>query len=193
MLLLNINVFSQTSEKGFPKLMYVTAKDGLRERAEPSTNSKINRTLIYGEFVQVFARQNTPVTINGITDYWYSTIYYLDRSDSWLFGGYLSEELPKDLPVIIGRWDVEGEGNSRRYYQFEPNNEYAEGIKETDMGFFGTWKLNGNIITIYLSRAGNIDEIEKTETIYLTIIDRNNIQLKFNGGTVNLKRNKTGW
>jgi len=51
-LFININVISQTLPEGFPKLMYVTAKSGLRERSEPSVNGKINRALLYGEYIQ---------------------------------------------------------------------------------------------------------------------------------------------
>jgi hypothetical protein len=190
----NINVISQTLPEGFPKLMYVTAKSGLRERSEPSVNGAINRTLLYGEYIQVFSKQSNPVTIDGITDYWYSARYDSSKSDAWVFGGYLSEELPADLPVIMGEWD--DVNNQRQYYSFHPSGRYAEGYKETDMGIWGKWSVNGNTLKLILDSAMNYVTIDPPDVVYvqITVIDRNNIRLKFpNGETVRLKRNRSGW
>jgi hypothetical protein len=140
LLLLNNNVFSQTVAEDFSKLMYVTSKEGLRERSEPSTNSNIIETHRYGAMIKVFSRQNNPVTINGITDYWYSTRSYSGR---WIFGGYLSEKLPNDLPVIIGYWDVVDVVYTNQYYRFDSNNNYASGAKDIGGGGQGKWKFRG--------------------------------------------------
>jgi hypothetical protein len=192
-IIINFNVFSQSLAPGFPKLMYVTSREGLRERTEPSTRGRITKTFLYGETVQVFSRQSTPATIDDITDYWYST-RYSDNSDRWIFGGYLSEELPNDLPIIMGSWD--DENNKRQYYFFGPDHRYAEGYKETDMGIWGTWKLNGNVLILILDSAMNYAVIDPPDIInvQMTIIDRNNIILIFpNNEKVRLTRNKSGW
>jgi len=192
-LFINFNAFSQDLQPGFPKLMFVNAKAGLRERTEPSIRGNINRTLLYGETVQVFFRQNTAVTIDGITDYWYSTLWS-NNSDSWIFGGYLSEELPSDLPVIIGRWD--DKNNEIQYYDFSVNHRYAEGYKETGMGIWGTWRLDGNTLTIMQDSAMGDIIIDPPEEwiLQLNIIDRNNINLLMSDNRViMLSRNRTGW
>ena len=199
MLFMDISVFSQTLTEGFPKLMYVTARSGLRERSIPSTNGNIMDTLHYGDFVQVFHRQNNPVTINGITDYWYST-RYSNNSDRWVFGGYLSEELPLDLPVIIGKWNIIGE--EQMFVQFYPNSNYGHGVKETSAATGGVWRINGNRISVDLTLyppPGEEGEVEY-ETIYiqLTVIDRNNIELSYSrpmygSSRIRLTRNRTGF
>jgi hypothetical protein len=191
LLFMSLDVFSQTLTSGFPKLMYVTSREGVRERDESSLKGNILRTLLYGEAVQVFFRQANPVTIDDITDYWYSTTSSTVNLRQWIFGGYLSDELPNDLPVIIGRWD--DINNERQYYSFHPNHNYAEGYKETGMGLFGTWRINGNIITIHLEQAGEEDVLNETHNIRLNTIDRNNIVLIFpNNETVKLRRNRSG-
>ena len=78
------------------KIMYANAQSGLRGRAEPSIDSIRIVTYQYGAEIQILERSSTPVTIDGITDYWYKTNagltfegkYY---EHSWVFGGYLSE------------------------------------------------------------------------------------------------------
>jgi hypothetical protein len=163
--------------------------------------------LVYGEFVQVFSRQDKPVTINGITDYWYSEIYSLDRSDRWVFGGYLSEELPNDLPFFVGMWDsteeIEKKGTSRLFVSFHPypDNSFAMGIKETGNAGFGKWRIketNRNIITFEITYEW--DDFEtgeaKSITVYkkITIIDKDNILLEEpDEKPTRLRRNKTGY
>jgi len=204
MLLLNINVFAQTQEKGYPKLMYVTAKDGLRERMSPSTNSIIKNTLVYGEHVQVFARQDKPVTINGITDYWYCTTGSTSE-DRWAFGGYLSEELPNDLPVFLGFWDsaeeIEKNGYSWFFVDISANNSaynsFGVGKKSSGNVSFGKWRIieetNGNIFKIEVTHEWYDEDTGKVKstTSYhkITIIDKDNILYK---DSIRLKRNKTG-
>jgi hypothetical protein len=194
---INFNIFSQDLAKGFPKLMYVTSKEGLRERSEPSTNSKIIETHRYGAMIQVFARQNNPVTINGITDYWYSTLFS-DNSDRWIFGGYLSEELPNDLPVIIGQWDV---ANNKAFeVTFRSNYFFRMGKKETNLVQVGTWKINKEKNQITVDLEAWEDRGWEAETIYiqLNVIDKNNIELssstKLLGyNSIKLKRSITGY
>ena len=190
-------LFSQSLERDFPKLMFVTSREGLRVRAEPSINAKIKGTLVYGEHVQVLSRQSASVTIDGITDYWYNS----SQHDGWIFGGYLSEELPPDLPVIIGRWNIiNNKGLGIVFYQ--RNHDFAFGAKETSSGIGGTWRIDGNQITVDLElhppplEEGEIEY--KTIYIQLKVIDKNNIELTFSTvvfgyKTVRLRRDRTGW
>jgi hypothetical protein len=190
----DLDVFSQTLTQSFPKLMYVTSREGLRERSEPSTGGNILRTLLYREAVQVFFRQANPVTIDGITDYWYSTTSSTVDLRRWIFGGYLSEELPEDLSVITGMWD--DIDNRRQYYTFSPDHNYREGYKETDMGVWGKWELHGDTLTLILDSAMNgiIIDPPDIEYVQIIVIDSNNIQLKYsNNEIVKLRRNTSGW
>jgi len=201
LLLNNFNVFSQSSlAQGFPKLMYVTSKTGLSERSEPSTRGNVTERFRYGAMVQVFSRQNTTVTIDGITDYWYST-RYSDKSDRWVFGGYLSEELPDDLPVIVGRWDIINESRMAIVFSIE-DNHFHIGIKESSASIGGNWQINGNRITVDLvlypppMEEGEVEY--ETMYIQLNVIDKNNIELAFSREmfgykSVKLKRSRTGW
>ena len=197
-----INLFPQSSN--FPRILYVNAADGLRRRAEPSTNSITIGTYLHGERIQVLERSNLPVTINGITDYWYKTNAKFSFGNtfydfSWVFGGYLSENLPLDVPVILGKWDDKQSSWPYRYY-FSPDNRYAQGALETGGDFYGTWDLNGNTITLVRSRSDtgyDLDENQRVyETVYvhLIVIDRDNIDLRFQDDTiVRLKRSKDTW
>jgi hypothetical protein len=190
------NVFPQTSE--FPKIMYVDSKEGLRIREEPSLNSNRIGAALHGERIRVYEKTNVPVTIDGIAGYWYRTDgRYIDGiwyRNAWVFGGYLSEQLPKDAPVILGYWD--DIGNDRNYYYFRPDHTYSEGYKETDMGLMGTWSLNNNLLTIIIT-GPLMDDFDgtgkhKSETVIinLTINDRNDIILNYpNGKTIKLRRN----
>ena len=84
---------------GFPKTMYVIAKAGLRMRSEPSVDSIKIGNYSYGEQIQVIEKSSTPVTIEGVTDYWYKTkvditVEKVSYKHSWVFGGFLSENAP---------------------------------------------------------------------------------------------------
>jgi hypothetical protein len=197
MLLTGLNVFSQTSD--FPKVMYVVPKEGLRQRMEPSIDSERIGILLYAQRITVYEKSSIPVTIDGITNYWYKTqsFYYnnIHYEQSWVFGGYLSENLPLDAPIVLGVWDEID--NERQYYWFETGYTYWEGYKETDIGVGGKWSLNGNIITITIMYIGN-ETLEPNEyeshNIRLIIIDRNNINLVYsNNKLVRLRRNNKPW
>jgi hypothetical protein len=102
-------LFSQAQE--FPKTMYVTATNGLRQRLTPSTTGKVVGTFLYCEPIQVREKSKNTVTIDGITDYWYKVycdIYFEGKyvEYSYVFGGYVSDKLPADAPVtkFTGNW-----------------------------------------------------------------------------------------
>jgi hypothetical protein len=170
-------------------VMYVTSKEGLNQREEPSISGRKVGTLLYGERVLIYGKSNSRITIDGITDYWYSIQY---DNKSWVFGGYLSKELPTDLPVVLGNWD--DKNDSRQYYYFSPNYSYREGRKESDIGLGGKWKLTGSTLVITITSAMEDETIPPNEqratNIQLTVIDRNNIILTYpNGEQAKLTRN----
>jgi hypothetical protein len=173
----------------YPKIMYVISKEGLRKRSEPSIDSNITGTLLYGERIVVDKISNVSATVDGITDYWYSIIY---EKDAWVFGGYLSETFPSDLPVIYGIWDDISREGWR--FIFASDHSFANVRNESSLGVFGTWELNGDIITIYYKMLGDqgdppFAEIDEVENINLIINGINGIILKYpDNRTVKLKR-----
>jgi hypothetical protein len=179
-------IFAQ--DASFPKIMYVTSTDGLKVRAEPSLSGDRVDTLLFASRIVVFDRKNQ-MTIDGITDYWYR----IDSSyQFWVFGGYISENFPKNAPVILGKWD---DSNSPfLYYSFSSDRRYIQGYKETDMGVSGSWSLDGNNIILHLTGSGPEREIDETVEVQLTVIDINNIRLTFpKNKTVELTRSKDLW
>jgi hypothetical protein len=94
-----LSAYSQSN--ALPKIMYVTSKEGLRMRSTPSINGKIVGTLQYGKRVIVKSKNGIGTgdvisTIDGIYDYWYQL-----EKGNWVFGGYLSEVLPPDVPMCL--------------------------------------------------------------------------------------------
>jgi hypothetical protein len=156
---------SETSE--FPKVMYVNSTNGLRGRAEPSTDSNIVETLLHGQRIEVTEKSSTPATIDGITDYWYKTWY---GGGMWFFGGYLSGSLPSDLPVIIGTWE---DADRRSYvHDFSPNKDYYMYRKESSLSSSGSWELTGNTLTIKSKVEDDSGELSaSTEIFTISVID----------------------
>jgi len=184
MIFASANIFAQ--DISFPKIMYVTAEDGLRIRAEPPLSGSRLDSLLFGSRIAVVDRKNQ-TTIDGITDYWYRIDSHHEK---WVLGGYISGNFPEN--AILGRWD--DPRDPRKYYYFSSDSHYAEGYKGTDMGFHGTWSLDGNNIILHLTGAGYDTEFDETVEVQLTVIDINNIKLTFpENRTVALTRSHDSW
>jgi hypothetical protein len=147
-----ITLFSQTAES--PKIMYVTVAGGLRQRQNPSANSKIVGTFLYCEPIRISGKSENTITIDGITDYWYKTdcdIYFEGAyiKYSWVFGGYISEKLPSGVPVtkIEGYWvgDLNNEGIS---YIFSGNTFIFSG-GHGEYQCKGTFSFTGDTIIFH--------------------------------------------
>ena len=189
-----ISCFSQD----FPLVMYVNARSGLNQRSSPQLSSDRIGTLLYGERIIVFERSNS-VTIDGITDYWYRTERRIDGSNrggfSWVFGGYLSEEMPLDVEPVLGYWDTDVDNN--RYWLFTPYNIFHSAAKGgRSFGFYGNWVFSENILTLSVipvetsSYSG-----ETTIIINVTVIDRINLIFTYADGTNEIltRSNNTDW
>jgi hypothetical protein len=180
-------------DTSFPKIMYVNSKEGLRKRSEPSISGEVTGLLLYGERIIIWEKSDTVDTIDGIIDYWYRLRLHVSRNE-WIFGGYISEYLPSDLPIILGRWD--NINNNREAIRFHPNYDFNHSLRtETSNVRWGNWELNGEIITVTNLKHGmDFIGIEKeTEDIILEIIDNNNIVLKFSDRIVELRRSNEFW
>jgi len=131
-------IFAQTNE--FPLNMYVTSEEGLNVRSSPSLNGTRIGIFIFGERITIQEKGLTS-TIDGVTDYWYKTVFYNGDSlvSGWVFGGYLSnepplyiidkivvstEELPENVNFssvndYLGKWVLlDDEGNFHRSDSF---------------------------------------------------------------------------
>jgi hypothetical protein len=157
------------------KIMYVTSKEGLRKRSDPTVEGNITGILIYGDRIIVDMRTDNYDTIDNIADYWYRIRY---EYDGWVFGGYISEDFPSDLLIIIGLW--EDEESTDIIYSFRSNNNYKKGRKDSEWFRIGKWELNGNMLTLVADenayeKLGN-QEIEEANIL---IINMNNILLEY--------------
>ena len=120
------------------------------------------------------------------------------------------QELPSDLPIILGRW--ENINWDSEIFEFSPNHDYVNGLKASSIGLWGKWELNEDIITIYDLEKGDTSNayygewavINETATIKLVIIDQNNIILYlpneyktflnlYDENIVELRRNNDLW
>jgi len=176
----------------FPEVRYVNSRDGLRVRSNPSINSDRIGVFLHGERIIVYAKTENAETIDGITDYWYSTrpVNIKDRIyTSWVFGGYLSEYLPSDAPTLLGLW--KNIALEREFFSFQPNLEFMTGYFFSSNAVGGTWYLEEDIITINLTKAGadaDDGEMNSTFRYQLIINDLNNITLLQSNRIVNLIR-----
>ena len=177
---IGVNVFSQNAK--LPRVMYVNFIEGLQIYSEPSINSNKIAVYAHGEYIVVYERSNRLQTVNGKSNYWYQIrgpIKGLDgkwHDKAWIFGGYLSEQLPDDAPAIIGFWDVENAEYDNYIFRFLASGEYVEGIKRSGVAVFGNWELNRNNLII--------KNKQRNTSINMMIINRNEIILNYPDGNV---------
>lgn len=169
----SVNIFSQE----LPKVMYVNSKEGLIQRKTPSLSGERIGVFLHGERIIVYEKENN-ITIDGISDFWYRVRVF--NGWGWIFGGYLSEELPIDVEPILGMWNTDQ--GDRLYWDFRPDHKMNSGRKESDSMIYGDWYLSGNILTINLIPIEFMAYTEGTMVIYIEIIDRDNIILLHEDG-----------
>ena len=202
--ILTCNVFYMFSQQlELPIVMFVSSETGLRIRSEPTTDSVVKGLLLFGERIIVRGKSDNVDTIDSITDYWYRIRIRSDEQN-WIFGGYISEKLPENLPIILGLWDDINSpfvfGYFREGYRFSPNYDFSFSRKETGYNLWGSWEINDNIIRLfnlrpsddYLAVHGRLNYTE--DKIQIRIIDNNNIVLIFSDNRiVELRRSPDLW
>jgi len=130
------------ADRNSRKIMFVSNIQGLQERLSPSIDGKITGRFLYCEIIAVYDKSEEPVTIDGITDYWYkmaeSTGYYSEETEygrfSFVFGGHISETLPSDATIteLNGSWLGTAENETISYvffgnfYNFRPIYGWVE-------------------------------------------------------------------
>lgn len=140
----------------------------------------------------VIEKSEESITLDGITDFWYRTKgVYLDgayHEDAWLFGGYLQERFPQGVPIVIGLW--EDANNYGTVYYFSPAKRFSQGQRESEWYANGKWELKNNKLTLTIdSDAYEKLDVVEVEVINLSVIDSDNITLKYpNGREVSLAR-----
>ncbi|MCL2800920.1 MAG: SH3 domain-containing protein [Treponema sp.] len=189
-LLLDVSLFSQ---ENLPVIMYVNATAGLRVRSAPSLDSSVVRTLRHGEFFYITERSNNTVTIDGRTDYWYQV------RNGWVFGGYLSNQLPNDLPSFIGKWNLVNQSGEMtgHFILLDVNNNYTEGQEETCGVWGGTYRMNGNTAIITISghdrETGEPYTMKDHLQYRIQIVDKNNIIIHQNNEQTRYRRGTWYW
>jgi len=145
-------LFSQTDK--FPKIMFVTATNGLRQRLTPSTIGKVVGTFLYCEPIRIFEKSKNTVTIDGITDYWYKVycdIYFEGKhvQYSYVFGGYLADKTPSDAPVtkFEGYW--EGDSDSEGTEFIFSGNTFIYSTWNGEIKVKGTFSFTDNTIILH--------------------------------------------
>jgi len=119
---------------GGGKIMYVNDVKGLNMRSEPSTDGAKLGTLSYGTKIQVLEKSSTPVKIGDITDYWYKieanvTLGGKVYKHSWVFGGFLSENLPKGYAGIYEyKYPYASEPSENQYIVLSEKNGKTSGF-----------------------------------------------------------------
>jgi len=175
-----------------PQEMFVTATSGLYMRSDSTLESNIIGLLPFREKVTIYAKSNKAETINDITGFWYSIN---EKNDLWVFGGYLSKDLPSFdyQSLIIGMWDIVGKYNSvgnQNIMIFYSDHGFISGVRNSGHGIFGSWRINDNVI----SAAGNFPNYNESlnydrEAIryrmtIIEVINRDRIRIRYDNGEI---------
>jgi hypothetical protein len=163
------------------KIKYVNSPKGLNLRSAADINSDKIMTVPNKSVVKIVDIDKNLIIIDDIQNNWYFINY--NGTTGWLFGGYLSDNLPLDLPVIIGTWiNINHSG-----IQFRFNSDYTYELFEVNGFYGGNWRLSNNMLTLEEnyregSDGGGLKMVEKDTEYYnisITIIDRDNITFNF--------------
>jgi hypothetical protein len=194
---------TQSETSNFPKVLYVDSASGLRGYAEPSTNGRIVKTLLHGERIVVNNRNSMPVTIDGITDYWYKRSYAGGGvgEDIWIFGGFLSESFPLlAANYLQGGWHFRNITEScygEQHYIFAANGIYVKGAIYYGREHFGEWSSVGNMVTIQFQEYNDYGwgGEHKIDHIRYITVNPNNANLIFQDESILelVRCNDPGW
>lgn len=160
--------------------MYVTAKSGLLIRADANTNASKLGLAPYGSRVEVLEQSEETMTIGGKTGHW--TRVNFEGTEGWSFGGYLSATPPEAESTSGGLSEAEA-----RAFLIEPEYGWVKQGEVFYLAFFpdgrlsiqgedgeatmweGTWKLNGNKVTIKCADI-NLNETHEVKKDGYTLI-----------------------
>jgi len=156
-------------------LKFVTSQAGLRVRSSPFLDGEVVDLLYFGERIVIVKNVRVEDSIDGITDFWYKM-----PPSGWVFGGYLSDQLSKDAPVILGVW--EDRDSPREIWSFRPrDSRFWTGMSETSFGSGGIWEFFED--RLYVRFDVHSSEAGRTDEINVVVADRNNITFVFSNGS----------
>jgi uncharacterized protein YgiM (DUF1202 family) len=161
-----------------PKIKYVNSPEGLNLRSSANIKSDKITTIPNRSVVEIIDIDKNLIVIDDIQNNWYFVNY--NGITGWIFGGYLTDVLPFEVPVIVGKWKNVNDSDIR--FIFESDYTYqmfgAVGVDG------GTWSLIGNVLNLegdWLAGDGDNFITDKTEIEYfnlsVSIIDKDNIIL----------------
>ena len=179
------NISSENQSETFSKTMYVNTEAWIRRRSEPTLDSIRIGAYSHGEKIEVIERTGTPVTIDGITDYWYKTKANITFEGklyeySWVFGGYLSESKPEIKQVqqtilsgssFVSKLADPGNMHSANSIVFR-GNDFTEYVWDGP-GISGTYTVSGNSVTLNYNAS---DDYGPAWTRTITIVDSNTLK-----------------
>jgi hypothetical protein len=102
---------TETTQKDFPKTMYVNATDGLRVRNSPDINGEKLGLLDYLAKINITREDNNTVNIGGIDGKW---VYITEPIEGWVFDGFLVDYEPH-----IKRTSAIGEAEASKEQQIK--------------------------------------------------------------------------
>jgi len=176
-------------EQIWPIRMFVSATSGLRAREAPSLDSSVLTVLPYKKVLVLDRRTSNKVTIDGISDYWYSLKY----DPGWVFGGFLTDR--SESNPVVGFWRTEGFIAEFSFFYFD--GTFWSGIDGSGAGGGGTFEFmeNGRLV---LHWEGWDDETGKayantTERRIKMINNDRMVVSEDNREWVLIRDNRDGW
>ena len=169
--------------------MYVNAQEGLRVRNMPDLNGERIGVLDFGAEVLVTKEEENTVNIAGVEGRW--AFVKTDTIQGWVFGAYLAEKIPAEAQIDIEESFLTGEwafiDNRDIFFGFNAGGDYF--IVYGTVADGGTWKLNGNKLTLIEKEIGGVVNPEGYWSNYpdnpivydimLSVIDDENIVFDF--------------
>lgn len=143
---------TETTQKDFPKKMYVNVKKGLRVRDSPYLNKQETSLPIpYLEEVTVIREENNTMNIVGVDGEWISGkwVYISSPLYGWVFSAFLSTDININhvKEEFIGNWIFYG-----FFCTFYSNGEFKGALLETSSTASGYWELKDDKVIINITK-----------------------------------------
>jgi hypothetical protein len=143
---------TETTQKDFPKTMYVNVKKGIGVRDAPYLNKQEYSLISYLAEVTVIKEDYDTMDILGVDGEWISGkwVYIIEPINGWVFDGFLSTYINIINQIkekIIGNWIFYG-----FFCTFYSNGEFKGALLETSSSASGYWELKDDKIIINITK-----------------------------------------